>query len=213
MIPLLLAPPSGRPARVLGDGSEALPALRDLLRTGWPVVLHAPPGRGMLAALAGVQTAAHAPSQPSLRQASLVLITSACPPEWREAARRDLEGTGVPFWDEGDPAGSTLRFPVWFPGDSLSMAAWGPIQISQAWERGLAEELARHAEALYAGFLRLSSELRELLFATDSEDAFRRRVIDQVARPEILALLLKGEYEKAKMTAFKIVGSTTRELD
>ena len=55
MIPLLLAPPAGRPARVLGAGLEVVPILQNLSRVSWPVILHEPSGGGELKSFPGIQ--------------------------------------------------------------------------------------------------------------------------------------------------------------
>lgn len=212
MIPLLLSPPSGRPARVLGAGKEILPYLQDLGRVGWPVILHEPSGGGALQAYPGIQIQSSAPPGPALRQASLVMLTSACPADWREAARKDLEGSGVPLWDASDAAGSTLSFPVWFPGFPLSLAFWSSAAV-QPWEKLLAEEFMRHLEGFVNGYLRLTAELRGLVFEKTADEAFRQKVVTQVQRSEILALLLKGEYDQAKTLALKVIGTTTRSLE
>jgi hypothetical protein len=212
MIPLLLSPPSGRSARVLGAGKEILPCLQDLGRVGWPVVLHEPAGGGPLQGYPGIQVQSAPPPGPALRQASLVLITSGCPADWRDAARRELEGSGVPLWDASDPGGSTLAFPIWFPGFPLSLAFWTGAAV-QPWERLLAEEFMRHLEGFVNGYLRLTAELRGLVFEKTTDEAFRTKVVTQIQRPEILALLLKGEYDQAKTLALKVIGTTTRSLE
>ena len=212
MIPLLLAPPAGKPARFLGAGTDALPVLQGLARVSWPAVLHEPTGGGALKGFPGVQFSTTAPTAAGLRQSSLVFITSACPPAWRDAARRDLEGSGVPLWDSLDPKGSTLRFPVWFPGAPLSMAVWG-VGGARPWEAGLAEDFARAMEGLFSGLLKLASELRGLVFVGANDEVFRQKVVAQLTRPEITTLLLRGEYGQAKMLALKIVGTTTRSLE
>jgi len=212
MIPLLLAAPAGKPARILGAGSEVVPVLQNLDRVGWPVVLHEPTGGGALKGFPGVQFSTTPPAAASLRQSSLVFITSGCPPTWRDAVRRDLEGSGVPMWDSADPKGSTMRFPVWVPGVPLSMAVWG-IGGSRPWEAGLAEDFARQMEGLFGGLLDLSAELRGLVFETATDEVFREKVVAQLTRPEITTLLLRGEYEQAKTLALKIIGTTTRSLE
>ena len=116
MLPLLLRAPSSRPARVVGLGPSVLGALRHLRLVNWPVTVHDPEGARTLAAMPGVHASTAQPGAQTLRQASLVLIGSQAPLLWREEARRDLMGTGIPYWDEADPAGSTLAFPCWLPG-------------------------------------------------------------------------------------------------
>jgi hypothetical protein len=212
MIPLLLAAPAGRPARVLGAGSEVVPVLQNLDRVAWPVVLHEPTGGGPLKGFPGVQFSTTPPAAASLRQSSLVFITTACPPAWRDAARKDLEGSGVPLWDSADPKASTVRFPVWVPGVPVSMALWG-IGGSRPWEALLAEDFARSMEGLYGGLLDLAAELRSLVFQNDTDEVFREKVVAQLTRPEITTLLIRGEYEQAKTLALKIVGTTTRSLE
>lgn len=212
MIPVLLKPPGGRPARVLGRGRQITRALQDLSRVGWPAEVHDPEGAADLARLPGVRVVAHAPPSPSLRQASLVLIGSDCPPDWRKQALHDLEGTGVPVWDEADPAASTLAFPLWVPGTRLSLAAWAPEAV-KGWERGVAEDFLRMNERFAADFLRLVNELRDLILNDMDDEAFRDKVVTQLASPEILGHLMRGDYEKAKMLALRIVGSTTRSLE
>lgn len=210
MLPLLLAAPEGRPARLLGRSPALLPLIQNLKAVGWPCVLHDPEGGGFLAGFAGLQIATDAPPAPALRQSSLILIAAGCPPAWREAARRDLAGTGVPTWDEADPKGSTLAFPRWFPGRVVSAAAWSGAGL-QGWQEGLVAPFFAGTEALFAAFLKLAGELRVVLEGLD-EEAFREKVLDQAARPEVLALLLQGKHDQAKTTVLRIVGSTTRTL-
>ncbi len=212
MIPVLLKPPRGRPARVVGRGSEITPVLQSLSRVGWPAEVHDPEGGADLAGLPGVRVVTHAPPAPSLRQASLVLIGSACPPDWRRQALHDLEGTGVPVWDEADPAASTLSFPLWVPGMRLSLAAWAQESV-KGWERSVAEDFLRMNERFDADFLKLVNELRDLILSDMDDEAFRSKVVAQLSSPEILGHLMKGDYEKAKMIALRIVGSTTRSLE
>lgn len=212
MIPLLFAAPAGKPARILGAGTEVLPVLQGLSRVSWPVVLHEPAGGGALKGFPGIQLSTVPPAAPSLRQSSLVFIASGCPPAWRDAARKDLEGSGVPLWDSLDARGSTLRFPVWFPGAPLSMAVWG-AGGARPWEAALAEDFVRELQGLFGGLLKLASELRGLVFDGATDEVFREKVVAQLTRPEITALLLKGDYEQAKLLALKIVGTTTRSLE
>jgi len=212
MLPVLLKPPTGRPARVLGAGPEILPAIQALTRVGWPVTLHDPDGGGSLKNLPGVQVATTRPPGPALRQASLVLMASGCPPAWRAAALSELEGSGVPLWDSAEPKASTLSFPVWFPGTPLSLALWGSGPV-KPWEAGLAEDFLREMEAFYGGFVRLASELRSLVLDNMTDGTFREKIVGQLVRPEILQLLLKGEYLQAKTLALKIMGTTTRSLE
>lgn len=212
MLPLILAPPKNKPARVLGLGREALPAVQGLTRVSWPLIVHDPEGAKGLASLPSVQVTRVAPDGGALRQASLVLVTSACPKEWRADAELALKGSAVPVWDCRNPAASTLRIPAWFPGSTVSLAVWG-TQALEPWESALTEDLARSCESLFSLFLKLAGELRTLVFSGLTDDAFRQKVVGQITKPEILALLLKGDYEGAKVLALKIVGSTTRALD
>ena len=212
MIPLLLTPPAGRPARVLGAGLEVVPILQNLSRVSWPVILHEPTGGGGLRSFPGIQITTASPNAPGLRQSSLVLITSACRPDWRESARRDLEGSGVPTWDAVDPRSSTVHFPIWFPGTPLSMAVWG-VGGTAPWEAGLAEDFVREMGGCFEGLLRLAEELRHLGFGGADDEGFRRKVVTRIASPEVLTLLLKGEFEQAKTLAMKIIGTTTRSLE
>jgi hypothetical protein len=142
----------------------------------------------------------------------MVLITTACPHDWRDMAHKELEGAGVPVWDAVEPAKSTLRFPEWFPGRSLSMAVWGGTAL-KPWEEALAEDFARVSGAYFALFSKLAEELRALVLESLSEEAFRTKVVSQLTRPEILAHLVRGDYDTAKTLALKIVGTTTRALD
>jgi len=212
MLPLIISPPKNKPGRVLGLGREALPALQALTRVSWPLIIHDPEGGKGLASFPGVQVARGAPDGGALKQASLVLLTSACPKEWRAGAELALKGSGVPVWDSKNPAASTLRFPAWFPGTSFSLAAWGTRSL-ETWESALSEDLARSCESLFSLFLKLAGELRTLVFSGLTEEAFRQKVVGQITRPEILSQLLKGDYEAAKVMALKIVGSTTRALE
>ncbi len=212
MIPLLLSPPAGRPARILGAGAEVVPVLQNLSRVSWPVTLHEPSGGGELKRFPGIQITAAAPTGPALRQASLVFITSACPAPWHEEARRELEGSGVPLWDSLDPKSTTVRFPVWFVGSPLSMAVWG-AGGARPWEAGLAEDFAREMGGLFGGLLKLAGELRGLVFESATDEAFREKAVAQLSRPEIWTLLAKGEYDQAKLLALKIIGTTTRSLE
>jgi hypothetical protein len=212
MLPLVLAPPKNKPARVLGLGREALPAVQGLMRVSWPLIVHDPEGAKGLAALPTVQVSRGAPDGGALRQASLVLVTSACPKEWRADAELALKGSGVPVWDSRNPAASTLGVPAWFPGSTVSMAVWGN-QTLEPWESALTEDLARSCESLFSLFLKLAGELRSLVFSGLTDEAFRQKVVGQITKPEILALLLKGDYEGAKVLSLKIVGSTTRALE
>lgn len=212
MLPLLLSPPAGRPARVLGAGAEVLPFLQALTRVGWPVTLHEPSGGGALKDFPGIQVTSATPLGPGLRQASLVLITSACPADWREAALKELEGAGVPLWDALDEKRCTLNFPLWFPGVPLSMAFWGSGKVAP-WEAALAEDFFRETGGLFHAFVALAGELRGLVLQNATEEEFRRKVVSQLTRPEVLALLVRGDYQQAKTLALKIVGTTTRALD
>jgi hypothetical protein len=210
VLPVLLAAPEGRPARLLGRSPALLPILQNLRTVGWPCVLHDPEGGGLLAGFSGLQIAHDAPPSPALRQSSLVLIAAGCPPPWREAAKKELAGTGIPLWDESDPTSSSLAFPRWFPGRAVSAAAWSGGGL-QAWEEGLVAPFFAGTEGLFASFLKLAGELKTVFEGLD-EEAFRGKVLDQATRPEVLALLLQGKHEQAKMTVLRIVGSTTRTL-
>ena len=212
MLPLVIAPPKSRPARILGLGREALPAIQSLTRVAWPLVVHDLEGAKGLASFKGVQVTRGAPTGTLLRQASLVLITSACPREWLAAAELELKGSDVPVWDARERVSSSLLFPIWFPGPHLSVAVWG-TRAMEPWEAALAEDLARASESLFTLFLKLAGELRALVFSGLTEEAFRQKVVGQLARPELLALLLKGQYEEAKVMALRIVGSTTRAME
>lgn len=212
MLPLVIAPPKGKPARVLGLGREALPAVQSLTRVAWPLVVHDPEGARGLASFKGVQVTRGGPTGPLLRQASLVLVTSACPREWLTIAELELKDSDVPVWDAREKVPSSLLFPTWFPGPHLSVAVWG-TRAMEPWEAALAEDLARASESLFSLFMKLAGELRALVFAGLAEDDFRQKVVGQLARPELLALLIRGQYEEAKMVALKIVGSTTRALE
>jgi len=210
MLPLLLAAPEGRPARLLGHSPALLPLLQNLKAVGWPCVLHDPQGGGPLAGFPGLQVATDVPPAQALRQSSMVLVAAGCPDGWRDAARRDLVGSGVPLWDERDPAGSTLAFPRWYPGRTISAAAWGGVGL-QGWQAELFTPFLAGTEALFGAFLTLAEELRAVFEGLD-ESAFREKVLSQAARPEVLALLLQGKRDQAKTTVLKIVGSTTRTL-
>ncbi len=212
MIPVLLKPPAGRPARVVGRGREITPVLQNLSRIGWPMEVHVPEGATDYAGLPGVRVSNHAPPAPALRQASLVLIGSSCPQDWRKQAIQDLDGSGVPVWDEADPSSSTLAFPLWVPGTRLSMAAWAPDAV-KSWEGNVAEDFLRLDERFAADFLKLVNEMRDLILNDMDDEAFRSKVVTQLSAPEILGHLMKGDYEKAKMLALRMVGSTTRSLE
>lgn len=212
MLPLILTPPKNKPGRVLGLGREALPALQGLTRVSWPLIIHDPEGGKGLASFPSVQVTRSAPDGGALRQASIVLLTSACPKEWRAGAELALKGSGVPTWDAEDATSSTLKFPAWFPGPTLSLAVWGTHAL-EPWESALSEDLARSCESLFSLFLKLAGELRTLVFSGLTEEAFRQKVVGQLTRPEILSQLMKGDYEGAKVLALKIVGSTTRALE
>lgn len=212
MLPLVIAPPKSKPARVLGRGREALPAIQSLTRVAWPLIVHDPEGAKGMASFRGVQVTRGAPTGVLLRQASLVLITSACPRGWLSLAELELRDSDVPVWDARERASSSLLFPTWFPGPHLSVAVWG-TRAMEPWEAALAEDLARASESLFSLFLKLAGELRVLVFSGLTEEAFREKVIGQLSRPELLALLLKGQYEEAKVMALKIVGSTTRAME
>lgn len=211
MLPLLLKAPGARPARVVGLGPGILGAVRNLLVVRWPVTVHDPDGARTLASMPGVHIATTYPGTQLLRQASLVLLGSNAPAHWREEALRDLAETGIPLWDEADRAGSTLGFPSWIPGRSLSLALWGEA-AKVGWTENLAGDFLTGIEGLYTSFFHLLEELRSLVFDGMSDEDFRNRVVSQVSRPEILALLLQGERERAKTTVLKIVGSTTRTI-
>ncbi len=210
-IPVLLEAPSGRPARALGGGPHLRAAVQGLVRAFWPVVVHEAAGRAQFAGMAGVQVVNYPPASPGLRQSSLVLLGAACPPDWREQALSDLKGTGVPFWDEADPKGSSLALPMWVPGEVLSFAAWSSGGL-KGWEKGLAEDFLRAHESFAESFLRLCGEIRQWILAGEGEEGFRQKVAAQLANPELMSLLVRGEYERARAMAQKIVGSTTRSL-
>ena len=182
------------------------------MSVNWPVVLHDAATPSAYQGMKGLQFSTSPPAAPSLRQASIVLISSACPDEWREAARRDLEGSGVPVWDARDAKGSTLGFPVWFPGAPLSMACWSTGKL-EPWEASLAEDYLRETQRVTTDFLRLASELRQLVFEGATDDEFRKKVVAQLTRTEILQFLVRGDYEQAKVLALKIIGTTTRSLE
>jgi hypothetical protein len=105
-----------------------------------------------------------------------------------------------------------VRFPVWFAGSPLSMAVWG-AGGAQPWEASLAEDFAREMGGLFGGLLKLASEMRSLVFESATDESFREKGVAQLTRPEVLTLLARGEYEKAKVLALKIVGTTTRSLE
>ena len=212
MLPLVLSPPKNKPGRILGLGREALPAVQGLTRVAWPLVIHDVEGAKGLASYPNVQVTRIAPDGGALKQASLVIITSGCPKEWRADAELALKASGVPVWDSTKPANSTLRFPSWFPGSTVSLAVWGTKPL-EPWESALSEDLARSCESLFTLFLKLAGELRAIVFSGLTDDAFRQKVVGQITKPEILALLVKGDYDGAKVLALKIVGSTTRALD
>lgn len=210
-VPLLLKPPGGRPARVLGGGPKVLPIVQKLLMGGWSVQVHEKrPGIGRLE---GAKSLTHAPPAPSLRQASLVLIGSACSDEWREEALKHLEGSGVPVWDERSPGSSTLAFPLWFTGGELSLAAWSDDGTASPWQEALAGEIAGIQKKLMEGFVKLAGEVGGLVFSNSPEDEFLKKAATQLATPGIIGALAVGDYDKAKTTALKIVGATTRSLD
>jgi len=211
MIPLLVKPPAGKPARILGIGPAILRVVQDLRSAGWPIVLHDPEGGGSLSGLSGIRIALDAPAAAAVRQSSLVLIGRDAPPEWADSVRQALEGSGVPVFDEEHPRGSSLGFPAWFPGESLSLAAWGGDE-SDPWKERLWADFLRGAEDLFLGFRRLSEDLRELAFDSMEDEDFRRDVVSQISRPEILALLLQDRYDDARNRVLKIVGTTTRRL-
>jgi hypothetical protein len=211
-IPVLLEAPSGRPARALGGGPHLKAAVQGLVRASWPVVVHEPAGQPQLTGLPGAQVVNYPPAGPGLRQSSLVLLGVTCPPDWREQALSDLKGTGIPFWDEADPKGSTLALPMWVPGEILSFAAWSSGGL-KGWEKELAEDFLRAHEGFAGAFLRLSGEIRDLVLPGSGEEGFRQKVASQLANPELMSLLLRGEYDRARSMALKIVGSTTRSLD
>jgi hypothetical protein len=211
MLPLLLRAPSSRPARIVGFGPSILGAIRHLQMVNWPIIVHDPEGARTLGAMAGVHVSTVQPTAQLLRQASLVLLGEQTPLLWREEVRRDLMGTGIPFWDEADAAESTLAFPSWLPGRTLSIALWGD-GVRGGWEESLTGDFLHGIEGLYVSFFKLVEDLRAEVFDSMTDEEFRSRVISQIARPEILALLLSGEMEKARTTVLRIVGSTTRSL-
>jgi len=182
-----------------------------LLRGGWPVEVHEKrPGIGRLD---GVKSSTCAPPAPSLRQASLVLIGSDCPDDWRREALKRLEGSGVPVWDERSPGSSTLAFPFWFGGGELSLAAWSADGTASPWQEALAEEIAGIQIKLMEGFVKLAGEVGGLVFSNSPEEEFLKKAATQLATPGIIGALAAGDYDKAKTTALKIVGATTRSLD
>jgi len=211
MIPLLLKPPKGKQARVVGLGPAVFQALQDLRTAGWPTTLHDPQGGGSLAGLPGIHISNDPPEAGALRQASLVLIGRDAPEAWRSESLARLEGTGIPFLDEGNPSGSTLLVPQWIRGESFSVALWGEAG-PDSWKATLAEEFLHSTEGLFHSFLKLAGELERLTLDSMEEGEFRRKVVAQIARPEILARLLQGEYDKAKTLALRIIGTTTRSL-
>ncbi len=210
-VPVLLNAPSGRPARALGGGPRLKALVQSLVRASWPVVVHEPPESPLLQGLPGAQVVNYPPATAGLRQSSMVLLGESCPAPWREQALRDLEGTGVPLWDERDPRGSTLAFPLWIPGEGLSFAAWAAGGL-KGWERELSEEFIRAQEAAWGRFLSLAGFLRREVLQDLDDEAFTRKVAAQLLCPEILILLHRGQEEEAKKVALKIVGSTTRTL-
>lgn len=211
MLPLLLKAPTARPARVVGLGPGVLSAVRNLRLVGWPLTVHDPEGARTLASMPGIHISTSPPGSQLLRQASLVLLGAQAPEDWKEEIRRDIRETGTPFWDESAPAGSTLGFPSWLPGRSLSMALWGQVPPG-SWQETVAGEFLTGIEGLYTSFFRLLEELRTLVFEGMTDEEFRERVVAQVAQPAILGLLLQGEYERAKTAVLKIIGSTTRTV-
>jgi hypothetical protein len=196
---------------VVGLGPAVLGVVRNLRLVNWPVTVHDPDGAPTLAFMPGVHIATSPPGQQLLRQASLVIIGAQAPILWREEALRDLQETGIAFWDESNPTASTLAFPSWLPGRSFSLALWGE-GIRGGWQENLAGDFLQGIEGLYVSFFSLVEELRTLVFDGMPDEEFRNRVVSQVARPEILTLLLNGERERAKIAVLKIVGSTTRTL-
>jgi hypothetical protein len=92
------------------------------------------------------------------------------------------------------------------------MAVWG-AGGARPWEADLAEDFARELQGLFGGLLKLASELRGLVFDGTTDEVFREKVVAQLTRPEVTTLLLKGDYEQAKLLALKIVGTTTRSLE
>lgn len=210
-IPVLLSAPSGRPARALGGGPRLKTLVQNLVRAGWPVVVHEPPERPGLQGLPGCQVVNYPPATAGLRQSSLVLLGETCPDSWREQALRDLDGTGVPLWDERDARGSTLGFPLWIPGEAVSFAAWAGAGL-KGWERELSEEFVRAQEAYFERFLSLAGFLRREVLGELDDAAFVRKVAAQLTSPEVLVLLLRGQEEEARKAALKIVGTTTRSL-
>lgn len=210
-MPLVVAPPAGRPARVLGGGPKTLAAVQNLLRAGWPVEVHEK--SGSLGRLKGVRVSNSPPPTPALRQASMVLIGSACPGEWRGTALKALAGSGVLLWDENAPGSSTLRFPLWLPGAHLSLAAWSGAKVLSSWQATLAEDFLRVQEKLFGSFARLLDEVGGLVFKGARDEAFLDKAVAQLSTPEIVSCLARGEYDKAKMFALKVMASTTRSLD
>lgn len=210
-VPVLLNAPSGRPARALGGGPRLKALVQSLVRAAWPVVVHEPPESPLLAGLPGAQVVNYPPATAGLRQSSMVLLGETCPAAWREQALRDLEGTGIPLWDEKAPKASTLAFPLWFPAEGLSFAVWAAGGL-KGWERELAEEFIRAQEAAWGRFLSLAGFLRREVLGDLDDETFTRKVAAQLLCPEILTLLQRGQEEEARKVAMKIVGSTTRTL-
>ncbi len=211
MIPLLLKAPKGKQVRVVGLGPTILQALQDLRAEGWPITLHHPEGGGALASLPGIHITTDPPAAAPLRQASIVLIGKEASEAWRSEAKKHLEGTGIPTFDERDLPGSTLLIPRWIPGETFSMALWGGEDLP-AWKGILAREFLRGTEDLYHSFSRLVGEMERLTLGSMEEGEFRDKIVTQIAQPSILSHLLLGDYEKARMLALRIVGTTTRSL-
>jgi hypothetical protein len=175
------------------------------------VEVHDPSGAPALSGLPGVHASATSPPAPALRQASLVLIGETCPAAWREEALSALDGTGLPIWIEGDAARSTLAFPLWLAGPKLSLAAWTHSGM-RSWERELSGDFFRASEQLFSDFLRLVNEVGEAALNGVEDEAFLGKVGAQLAKPELLGLLLKGDYQGARTMALRIIGTTTRSL-
>ena len=210
-VPLLVKPPKGRPAKVLGGSAGVLQIVQQLMSAGWLIEVHE--AEKHVGGLEGVKFSDQKPPQPSLRQASLVLIGAYCPDDWREEALATLEGTGVPYWDERDIKHSTLQLPLWLRGKELSFAAWPPEGTFAPWKEVFAEELLGMQENLLKGFVKLVNDVGGLVFSNSTEDDFLKKAAAQLATPSIISALASDDYMKAKTMALKIVGATTRSLD
>ena len=211
MIPLLLKAPGGRPARIVGLGPKILHALQHLRSSGWPIVIHDPEGARTLTALSGIRMATNPPAFGEIRQASLVLLGSGAPGEWKKQVREAVEGSGVPFLDEDEPAASGLAFPSWIPGRGISMALWSPPGTA-ATPHELFESFAHGLDTLFPAFLNLVEKVKAMVTDSIEEDEFREKVLTQLAAPEILALLMRGEHDRALTSALKVIGSSTRSV-